>query len=180
MWIPEEDMHRVLARTAIIVALAWGTSVSAQSIVPGQTRMRVGMTMLTIGPLTDNYVFVEAFRGMARVTGHVEAGILARWVDSSWALVDSQRGVPLSAVTYEYEDGSKKIEYKSPYLWLGRSMRMMIDRVDRDGASRFALYAVDDAREHHRLYIIMTRSDVATLLEAMYGAATGQVTASQK
>ena len=93
--------------------------------------------------------------------------------------MDSQRGVPLSAVTYEYEDGSKKIEYKSPYLWLGRSTRMMIDRVDRDGASRFALYAVDDAREHHRLYIIMTRSDVATLLEAMQGAATGQVTASQ-
>ena len=67
-------MHRVLARTAIIVALASGTSASAQSIIPGQTRMRVGMTMLTIGPLTDNHVFVEAFRGMARVTGYVEAG----------------------------------------------------------------------------------------------------------
>ena len=172
-------MHRVLARTAMIVALAWGTTASAQSLVPGQTRMRVGVTMITVGPRTDGQVFVEAFRGMARVTGYVDAEVLARWVDSSWALVDSQRGVPLSAVTYEYEDGSKKIEYKSPYLWLGRSTRMMIDRIDRDGASRFSLYAVDDAREHYRMYIIMTRSDVVTLLEAMHGAATGQLTASQ-
>ena len=56
---------------------------------------------------------------------------------------------------------------------------MMIDRIDRDGASRFSLYAVDDAREHYRMYIIMTRSDVVTLLEAMHGAATGQVTAGK-
>ena len=172
-------MHRTLARTAAIVAFALGTSASAQSLVPGQTRMRVGMTMLTIGPVTEGYVLVEAFRGMARITGYVEAGALARWVDSSWALVDSQRGVPLSAVTYEYADGSKKIEYKSPYLSLGPSMAMMIDRIDRDGASRFALYATDGAREHHRLYVFMSRSDVETLLNAMRDAATGQVTAGK-
>jgi hypothetical protein len=172
-------MHRTLARTAAIVAFALGTSASAQSLVPGQTRMRVGMTMLTIGPVTEGYVLVDAFRGMARITGYVEAGALARWVDSSWALVDSQRGVPLSAVTYEYADGSKKIEYKSPYLSLGPSMVLMIDRVDRDGVSRFALYATDGAREHHRLYVFMSRSDVETLLNAMRDAATGQVTAGK-
>jgi hypothetical protein len=173
-------MHRMLARIAVIVALALGTSASAQSLVPGQTRMRVGMTMLTIGPLADGWVPIEAFRGMARVTGYVEAGALARWVDSSWALVDSQRGVPLSAVTYEYADGSKKIEYKSPYLSLGPSVMMMIDRVDRDGASRFALYATDGAREHHRVYVLMSRSDVETLLNAMRDAAVGQTAAVVK
>jgi len=167
-------MHRTLVRTATIVALALGTSASAQSLVPGQTRMRVGMTMLTIGPLREGRVLVEAWRGMAQITGEVEAASLVRWVDSSWALVDSERGVPLAAVTYEYADGSKKIEYKSPYLVLGRSMAMMIDRVDRDGASRFALYAFDNARDHRRVYIVMSRSDVATLLSAMRDAATGQ------
>ncbi len=172
-------MHRLLARTALIVALALGTSAAAQSLVPGQTRMRVGMTILTIGPRTDGMVLVEAFRGMARVTGYVEAGYLARWVDSSWALVDSQRGVPLSAVTYEYADGSKKIEYKSPYLSLGPSMVLMIDRIDRDSTSRFALYATDGAREHHRVYVVMTRSDVETLLNAMRDAATGQIAAGK-
>src|SRR5688572_29042000 len=155
-------MHRTLVRTAAIVALALGTSASAQSLVPGQTRMRVGMTMLTVGPLVDGKVMVEVFRGMARITGYVDAQSLTRWTDSSWALVDSQRGVALAAVTYEYADGSKKIEYKSPYLSLGPSMSMMIDRIDRDDVSRFALYAVDGARER-RVYILLTRSDVATL-----------------
>jgi hypothetical protein len=171
-------MHRSLARTAAIVALALGTSASAQSLVPGQTRMRVGMTQLKIGPLAEGRVLVEAWRGMAQITGYVDAASLVRWVDSSWALVDSQRGVPLAAVTYEYADGSKKIEYKSPYLSLGPSMAMMIDRVDRDGASRFALYAFDNARDHRRVYIVMSRSDVATLLNAMRDAATGQAAAS--
>jgi hypothetical protein len=170
-------VHRTIAQIAIIAALSGGSTAFAQSIVPGQTRMRVGMTMLTVGPAVDGYVPIEAFRGMARITGDVEAQALRRWVDSSWALVDSQRGVALSAVTYEYEDGSKKIEYKSPFLSLGRSVRMMIDRVDRDGASRFGLYAVDDAREHHRIYIIMTRSDVETLFKAMQDAASGGMAA---
>jgi hypothetical protein len=166
-------MHRTIARIAIVALLAGGSTAFAQSIVPGQTRMRVGMTMLTIGPAVDGYVPIEAFRGMARISGSVEAEALLRWVDSSSALVDSQRGVALSAVTYEYEDGSKKIEYKSPFLSLGRSVRMMIDRIDRDGDSRFGLYAVDESREHHRIYIIMTRSDVETLLNAMRDAASG-------
>jgi hypothetical protein len=170
-------MHRTIAHIAIIAALAGGSAAHAQTIVPGQTRMRVGMTILTVGPTVDGYVPVEAFRGMARIRGSVEAQALGRWVDSSWALVDSQRGVALSAVTYEYEDGSKKIEYKSPLLSLGRSTRMMIDRVDRDGESRFGLYAVDDAREHHRIYIVMTRSDVETLLKAMHDAASGGIAA---
>jgi hypothetical protein len=170
-------MHRTIARIAIIAALAGSSTASAQSLVPGQTRMRVGMTMLTVGPTVDGYVPFEAFRGMARISGSVEAQALTHWVDSSWALVDSQRGVALSAVTYEYADGSKKIEYKSPYLSLGPSIRLLIDRVDRDGVSRFALYAVDDAREHHRLYIIMTRSDVETLLNAMRDAAAGEMAA---
>jgi hypothetical protein len=167
-------MHGTIARIAIVVALAGGSTAVAQSIVPGQTRMRVGMTMLTVGPTVDGYVPIEAFRGMARISGSVEAQALLRWIDSSSALVDSQRGVALSAVTYEYEDGSKKIEYKSPFLSLGRSVRLMIDRIDRDGESRFALYAVDDAREHHRLYIVMTRSDVETLLNAMRDAAASK------
>jgi hypothetical protein len=164
-------MHRTVAHVVIIAMLAGGSTAFAQSIIPGQTRMRIGMTMVTIGPTVDGYVPVEAFRGMARISGGVDAQALLRWVDSSAALVDSQRGVPLSAVTYEYEDGSKKIEYKSPFLSLGRSVRMMIDRIDRDGESRFGLYAVDDAREHHRIYIIMTRSDVETLFNAMREAA---------
>ena len=86
-------MHRTLARTALIVAFAFGASASAQSLVPGQTRMRVGTTMLTIGPLTNGRVLVEAWRGMARITGFVDADALTRWTDSSWALVDSRRGV---------------------------------------------------------------------------------------
>jgi hypothetical protein len=36
------------------------------------------------------------------------------------------------------------------------------------------LYATDNAREQ-RVYIVMTRSDVATLLGAMRDAATGQI-----
>ena len=172
-------MHRTLARTALIIAVAMGTSASAQSLVPGQTRMRVGVTQLTVGPLDRGYVMVEVWRGMARITGYVEAASLARWTDSSWALVDSQRGSPLAAVTYEYADGSKKIEYKSPYLSLGPKMALMIDRVDQDGTSRFALYATDDKQER-RVYIIMTRSDVSTLLGAMSDAARGQTTATVK
>src|SRR5688500_10143970 len=172
-------MPRTLVRIALSVAFAFGASASAQSLVPGQTRMRVGTTMLTIGPLTNGRVLVEAWRGMARITGFVDADALTRWTDSSWALVDSQRGVALAAVTYEYADGSRKIEYKSPYLSLGPSMSMMIDRIDRDDVSRFALYAVDGARER-RVYIILTRSDVATLLGAMRDAALGQVTASEQ
>lgn len=171
-------MPRTLVRTALILAFALGASASAQSLVPGQTRMRVGTTMLTIGPLVDGRVLIEAWRGMARVTGYVEASRLVQWTDSSWALVDSHRGVPLAAVTYEYADGSKKIEYKSPYLSLGPSMSMMIDRVDRDDISRYALYALDGTRER-RVYIILTRSDVATLLGAMRDAATGQIAASE-
>lgn len=177
-------MPRTLARTALIIVFAFGASASAQSLgpstqplVPGQTRMRVSTTMLTIGPLVDGRVLVEAWRGMARITGYVEAERLAQWTDSSWALVDSHRGVPLAAVTYEYADGSKKVEYKSPYLSLGPSMSMMIDRIDRDDVSRYALYVVDNARER-RVYIILTRSDVATLLGAMRDAATGQVAAT--
>jgi hypothetical protein len=171
-------MPRTLVRTALILAFALGASASAQSLVPGQTRMRVGTTMLTIGPLVDGRVLVEAWRGMARVTGYVEAGRLVQWTDSSWALVDSHRGVPLAAVTYEYADGSKKIEYKSPYLSLGPSMSMMIDRVDRNDISRYALYALDGTRER-RVYILLTRSDVATLLGAMREAATGQIAVSE-
>ena len=171
-------MPRTLVRTALILAFAVGAPASAQSLVPGQTRMRVGTTMLTIGPLVDGKVLVEAWRGMARITGYVEAERLARWTDSSWALVDSHRGVPLAAVTYEYADGSKKIEYKSPYLSLGPSMSMMVDRIDRDNVSRFALYAVDGTRER-RVYIILTRSDVATLLGAMRDAAMGPVAATE-
>jgi hypothetical protein len=175
---PEEDMHRVLARTAAILALALATSASAQSLVPGQTRMRVGTTMVTIGPLAHGKVLVEVWRGMARITGYVDAESLARWTDSSWALVDSQRGVELAARTSQYPDGSTKIEYKSPYLSLGPSMAMLIDRIDRDGTSRYALYAFEHARER-RVYIVMSRSDVATLLAAMRDAATGQVTAGK-
>lgn len=171
-------MPRTLARTALIIAFALGATASAQSLVPGQTRMRVGTTMLTIGPLYDGKVLVEAWRGMARITGYVEAERLARWTDSSWALVDSHRGVPLAAVTYEYADGSKKIEYKSPYLSLGPAMSMMIDRIDRDDVSRYALYAIDGARER-RVYIILTRSDVTTLLGAMRDAAMGHVAATE-
>ncbi len=171
-------MQHTLARTAVIIALLAGASASAQSLVPGQTRMRIGTTMLTIGPVTNGKVLVEAWRGMARITGAVDAGVLARWTDSSWALVDGQRGVALAAVTYEYPDGSTKIEYKSPYLSLGPGMSMMIDRVDRDGASRFALYAVEAARER-RVYIIMTRSDVSTLLGAMRDAAMGSIAISE-
>jgi hypothetical protein len=171
-------MSRTLARTALILAFVLGASASAQSLVPGQTRMRVGTTMLTIGPLSGDKVLVEAWRGMARITGYVEAGRLAQWTDSSWALVDSQRGVPLAAVTYDYADGSKKVEYKSPYLSLGPSMSMMIDRIDRDDVSRYALYVVDGARER-RVYIILTRSDVATLLGAMRDAATGQIAVTE-
>ena len=171
-------MPRTLARTALILAFVCGASASAQSLVPGQTRMRIGTTMLTVGPLNDGRVLIEAWRGMARITGYVEAERLARWTDSSWALVDSHRGVPLAAVTYEYADGSKKVEYKSPYLLMGRAMSLMIDRIDRDNESRYALYAVDGTRER-RVYIIMTRSDVATLLGAMRDAATGQIAISE-
>ena len=167
-------MLRSLACTAAIVALLGGASASAQSLVPGQTRMRVGMTMITIGPATGGKVLVEAWRGMSRITGYVDAERLTAWTDSSWALVDSQRGTALAAVTYEYADGSKKIEYKSPYLSLGAKAVMMIDRVDRDGTSRYAFYATDNAREQ-RVYIVMTKSDVATLLGAMRDAATGQI-----
>src|SRR5687767_12381503 len=171
-------MPRTLARTALIIAFALGATASAQSLVPGQTRMRVGTTMLTIGPVFDGKVLVEAWRGMARITGYVEAERLVQWTDSSWALVDAQRGVPLAAVTYEYADGTTKIEYKSPYLSLGPGMSMMIDRIDRDGVSRYALYALDGPRER-RIYILMTRSDVATLLGAMRDAASGHVAASE-
>ena len=171
-------MPRTLARTALIIAFALGATASAQSLVPGQTRMRVGTTMLTIGPVFDGKVLLEAWRGMARITGYVEAERLVQWTDSSWALVDSHRGVPLAAVTYEYADGSKKIEYKSPYLLLGRSMSLMIDRIDQDNVSRYAFYAVDGTRER-RIYIVMTRSDVATLLGAMRDAATGQIAVSE-
>ncbi|HEY7408868.1 MAG TPA: hypothetical protein VH638_11435 [Gemmatimonadaceae bacterium] len=172
-------MQHTLARTAVIIALIVGASASAaQSLVPGQTRMRIGTTMLTVGPVTDGKVLVEAWRGMARITGAVDADVLARWTDSSWALVDGQRGVALAAVTYEYPDGSTKIEYKSPYLSLGPGMSMMIDRIDRDGASRFALYAVEAARER-RVYIVMTRSDVSTLLGAMRDAAMGSIAISE-
>ena len=171
-------MSRTLARSALIVAFTFGASASAQSLVPGQTRMRVGATMLTVGPLVDGKVLVEAWRGMARITGYVDAQALTRWTDSSWALVDSQRGVPLAAVTYEYADGTKKIEYKSPYLSIGPSMTLMIDRIDRDNVSRYALYAVDGTWER-RIYILMSRSDVATLLGAMRDAAMGQVAASE-
>ena len=172
-------MQRTLAQTAVLIAFAVGASASAsaQSLVPGQTRMRIGTTMLTVGPVTDGKVLVEAWRGMARISGAVDAEVLARWTDSSWALVDGQRGVALAAVTYEYPDGSTKIEYKSPYLSLGPGMSMMIDRIDRDGVSRFALYAVEAARER-RVYIIMTRSDVATLLGAMRDAAMGPIAVS--
>jgi hypothetical protein len=171
-------MQHRLVRIALITALAIGVPASAQSLVPGQTRMRIGTTMLTIGPLTDGQVMVEAWRGMARITGSVEAQTLAHWTDSSWALVDATRGVALAAVTYEYPDGSTKVEYKSPYLSLGPGMSLMIDRIDRDGVSRFALYAVEAKRER-LIYIIMTRSDVATLLGAMRDAATGQVAATE-
>jgi hypothetical protein len=172
-------MHRTFARAAAIIAFVFGTSALAQSVVPGQTRMRVGTTMLTIGPVTQGQVLVEVWRGMARITGYVEAERLARWTDSSWSLVDSQAGVALAAVTYEYADGSKKIEYKSPYLTLGPTAAMMIDRIDQDGASRFALYATEGARER-KVYIIMSRSDVATLLGAMRETAAGHVTAAGK
>src|SRR5688572_31860418 len=93
MRFSEEDMSRTLARVALVLAFALGASASAQSLVPGQTRMRVGTTMLTIGPLVDGRVLVEAWRGMARVTGYVEAGRLVQWTDSSWALVDSHREI---------------------------------------------------------------------------------------
>jgi hypothetical protein len=177
MRLSEEAMSRTLARAALVLTLFAGASASAQSLVPGQTRMRVGTTMITVGPLVDGKVMVETWRGMARVTGYVEAQALARWTDSSWALVDSQRGVALAAVTYEYADGTKKVEYKSPYLSLGPGMSLMIDRIDRDNVSRFALYAVEHKRER-RVYIIMSKSDVAALLGAMRDAAMGQVAAS--
>ena len=172
-------MSRTITRTALVVALALGTTASAQSLVPGQTRMRVGVTTLSIGPLAHGRVLVEVWRGMDRVNGYVLAERLAQWVDSSWALVDSRDGVALKTTVYEYPDGSSKIEYKSPYLSLGKSRAMMIDRVDRDGTSRFALYATDDVRER-RVYIIMSRSEVATLLEAMRDVAAGAVATSVK
>src|SRR5687768_3171257 len=95
---PEEDMHRSFAHTAVLIAFVLGTSAFAQSLVPGQTRMRVGTTMLTIGPVTHGKVLIEVWRGMARITGYVEPERLARWTDSSWSLVDSQGGVALAAV----------------------------------------------------------------------------------
>lgn len=167
-------MSSTLARTALVVALALGTTASAQSLVPGQTRMRVGVTTLSVGPLAHGRVLVEVWRGMDRVNGYVLAERLAQWVDSSWALVDSRSGVPLKTTVYEYADGSSKIEYKSPYLSIGKATAVMIDRVDRDGTSRFALYATDDVRER-RVYIIMSRSEVTTLLEAMRDVAAGAV-----
>jgi hypothetical protein len=172
-------MSRAFARTALILALALGTTASAQSLVPGQTRMRVGVTTLSVGPLEQGRVLVEVWRGMDRVNGYVLAERLAQWVDSSWALVDSRSGVPLKTTVYDYADGSSKIEYKSPYLALGKSTAMMIDRVDRDGISRFALYATDDVRER-RVYIIMSRTEVATLLESMRDVAAGAVATSVK
>jgi hypothetical protein len=159
---------------ATVVLFAVGATASAQSLVPGQTRLRVGATMLTVGPLSEGRVLVEAWRGMDRVTGHVDAATLTQWTDSSVALVDSHSGTPLRAVTYEYQDGSRKIEYKSPYLALGPSTVLMLDRVDSDGGSRYALYAADGSRER-RVYIVMTRSDVSTLLTAMRDAAEGRV-----
>ena len=171
-------MSRTLARTALALAFMIGASASAQSLVPGQTRMRVGATMLTVGPLMDGKVMVDAWRGMQHITGYVDAQVLTRWTDSSWALVDSQRGAPLAAVTYEYADGTKKVEYKSPYLSLGPGMSLMIDRIDRDGVSRYALYVVEATRER-RIYIVMSRSDVSTLLGAMRDAAMGPVAASE-
>ena len=86
-------MPRRLAGIALVVALAAGAPAPAQSLVPGQTRMRVGATMLTIGPLNDGKVMVEAWRGMARITGYVDAAVVTRWTDSSWALVDAQNRV---------------------------------------------------------------------------------------
>ena len=172
-------MSRTLARTALVIAFALGTTASAQSLVPGQTRMRVGVTTLSIGPLEEGRVLVEVWRGMDRVSGYVLAERLAQWVDSSWALVDERSGVPLKATVYDYADGSSKIEYKSPYLSLGKSTAMMIDRVDRDGTSRFALYATDDVRER-RVYIVMSRSEVTTLLESMRDVAAGAVATSVK
>jgi hypothetical protein len=172
-------MSRTLARTALVIAFALGTTASAQSLVPGQTRMRVGVTTLSIGPLEEGHVLVEVWRGMDRVNGYVRAERLAQWVDSSWALVDSRSGVPLKTTVYDYADGSSKIEYKSPYLLLGKTTALMIDRVDRDGTSRFALYATDDVRER-RVYIIMSRSEVTTLLESMRNVAAGAVATSGK
>jgi hypothetical protein len=169
-------MFRTISRYVALAALLAGTVAQAQSLVPGQTRMRVGTTMLTIGPISEGRVLVEAWRGMDRVTGQVDPSTLLHWTDSSVALVDSRQGTALRAVTYEYEDGSKKVEYKSPYLMLGESAVMMLDRMDQGGESRYALYAADGARER-RLYIIMTRSDVATLLSAMREAAEGRVAA---
>jgi hypothetical protein len=170
-------MSRTLARTAFVLALALGTTASAQSLVPGQTRMRVGVTTLSIGPLEEGRVLVEVWRGMDRVSGYVRAERLAQWVDSSWALVDSRSGVPLKTTVYDYADGSSKIEYKSPYLLLGKSTAMMIDRVDQAGTSRFALYATDDVRER-RVYIVMSRSEVTTLLESMRDVAGGALASS--
>lgn len=172
-------MSRTITRTAFVLALVLGSTASAQSLVPGQTRMRVGVTTLNIGPLQEGRVLVEVWRGMDRVNGYVLAERLGQWVDSSWALVDSRGGIPLKTTLYEYADGSSKIEYKSPYLSLGKSTAMMIDRVDREGTSRFALYATDDVRER-RVYIIMSRSEVTTLLESMRDVAAGSVATSVK
>jgi hypothetical protein len=137
------------------------------------------VTTLSIGPLLEGRVLVEVWRGMDRVNGYVVAERLAQWVDSSWALVDSRSGVPLNTTVYEYADGSSKIEYKSPYLLLGKSTAVMIDRVDHEGTSRYALYATDDVRER-RVYIIMSRSEVTTLLESMRDVAAGAVATSVK
>lgn len=167
-------MIHYITRLAALATFLVGTAAVAQSLVPGQTRMRVGGTMLTVGPVYEGRVLVEAWRGMDRVTGHVDAAALAHWTDSSVALVDAGSGTPLRALTYEYPDGSTKVEYKSPYLSLGPSIVMMLDRIDRDGNTRYALYASDGARER-RVYIVMTRSDVATLLSAMRDAAAGRV-----
>ncbi|MGQ0713933.1 MAG: hypothetical protein ACT4PJ_09380 [Gemmatimonadaceae bacterium] len=170
-------MSRTIVPTALVIAFALGTTAEAQSLIPGQTRMRVGVTSLTVGPLTNGQVLVEVWRGMDRIIGQVPAQTLAHWADSSWSLVDSRSGIALRAVTYDYPDGSTKIEYKSPYLSLGAEMALVLDRVDRDGTSRFALYATDDVRER-RVYIIMSRSEVSTLLEAMRDVVAGPVATS--
>jgi hypothetical protein len=62
--------------------------------------------------------------------------------------------------------------------WANRRS-IKIDRVDQAGTSRFALYATDDVWER-RVYIVMSRSEVTTLLESMRDVAAGAVATSVK
>ena len=159
-------VKRLAAALAALALVGAATSAVAQTGPADSTAFQIGSAKLIIRAHPSGYIHIDAVQRGRHVAAWFSAADLTEWAERAVLLLDAESAGELGG----YIDRKRRrVEYKTPLLFATNLSGMIFDRVERDGDAVLSLF-LSRRDGTHMVYLPMTRSGAASVLEALRGA----------